>query len=393
MKLITLLLLGLWAPLLVVAQQLNDEHYKCGQPTHTDSLFTFKSKGVGWGYTYDSLVKDIHQWKQHASVTLDSIGASTQGRAIWMLTLTNTSIAKSNKIRISVHARTHPGEVQAQQVTNQMINQLLRADTLAKLLLDNCIFNFIPMINPDGVELGYARENANMIDIESNWSASAPEKEVLVLKDLYTQFMNTASPISIALNMHAAYDCKRYFVVHDAFGTSAAFLQEEQRFVNAIKNYLGSDLQAWNYMVTWKTSTPTYYPESFFWLNYGEQVMALTYEDMNCSTAGNYDKTASAFLNGMADYLSLKTFDHIVDSKPINTYAIHYNADTHQIKIICTDQQMPRLHQVQVYTINGQVIPLSLMQSDHLLTLQLPSTSSGLHLLRLNNQSFKVFLQ
>ena len=33
--------------------------------------------------------------------------------------------------------------------------------------------------------------------------------------------------------------------------------------------------------------------------------MALTYEDMNCSQAGNYDYTASAIVRGVCDYIGI----------------------------------------------------------------------------------------
>ena len=38
-------------------------------------------------------------------------------------------------------------------------------------------------------------------------------------------------------------------------------------------------------------------------MNHGENVMALTYEDMNCSLAGSYDSTANAILRGIFDYV------------------------------------------------------------------------------------------
>ena len=40
----------------------------------------------------------------------------------------------------------------------------------------------IPMINPDGVELEYNRENANGIDIESNWNTYPHQPEVQALR-------------------------------------------------------------------------------------------------------------------------------------------------------------------------------------------------------------------
>ncbi|MCI0691821.1 hypothetical protein L0337_07415 [candidate division KSB1 bacterium] len=108
------------------------------------------------------------------------------------------------RLRIWMHARTHPSEVQGWWVTDEMIKLLLGETSLARLLRERCLFNIMPMYNPDGVELGLARENAHGVDIESNW----------------------------------------------------------------------------NYFVSWVGSTPTQYPESWFWLNHREAVMALTYEEM-----------------------------------------------------------------------------------------------------------------
>src|SRR4051812_11753121 len=44
-----------------------------------------------WGYGYDSLLLDLEQWRQHPEVKIDSIGASVQGRAIWMVSITDAS--------------------------------------------------------------------------------------------------------------------------------------------------------------------------------------------------------------------------------------------------------------------------------------------------------------
>ena len=40
-------------------------------------------------------------------------------------------------------------------------------------------------------------------------------------------------------------------------------------------------------------------------MNHGENVMALTYEDMNCAAAGNYDSTAYAMVLGVCNYIGL----------------------------------------------------------------------------------------
>jgi hypothetical protein len=190
-------------------------------------------------------------------------------------------------------------------VTNELIELLLSEDPLGRLMRERCIINIVPMYNPDGVELGYGRENANGVDIESNWDKPVLEPEVQVLKGLFETFMAEPNPIRVALNMHSAWDCSRYFVYHAASGTSASYALLEQEYIGYVRAPFPSRIKPYNYFVSWNNSAPLRYPESWFWYNHGEAVMALTYEDMNCSAAGGFDTTAMALLQGTADYLGI----------------------------------------------------------------------------------------
>ena len=277
---------------------------KCGyiygdQPNH------FVARIANWGYGYDSLLVDLERWGESPFVTVDSLGASVQNRALWELTIADDPESSSNH-RIYIHARTHPGEEESFWVTNEIINFLISDTPLAAFIRNNCIFHIIPMYNPDGVELGYARENANGVDIESGWDDVPLELEVAVLKNRFielTSFVN--NPIEVALNMHSSYSCKRYFVYHDAAGTSENYTILEQQFINAVQSYFVDGFEDWDYFVSWTSGTPDQYPESWWWMNHSENVMALTYEDMNCEAAGNYDSTAYALVLGVCEYIGL----------------------------------------------------------------------------------------
>lgn len=262
--------------------------------------------GSNWGYGYDSLLVDLARWEQSPYVTIDSLGLSVQNRALWQLTITSDAPPGGSPRRtIYVHARTHPNEVQAWWVTNEMINLLLSEDAFAQFLRENCVFYIIPMYNPDGVELGYPRQNANGIDIESNWNTFPSEPEVQILRNRFTELMSSPAPIEVALNMHSAIACTRYFVYHHENGTSVPFTQLEQDFINGVRYYFPAGIEPWYYYISWTSGTPLQYPESWFWVNFGESVMALTYEDMNCPPAGAYDTTAFALLHGVSDYLGI----------------------------------------------------------------------------------------
>jgi hypothetical protein len=196
--------------------------------------------------------------------------------------------------------------VQGWWVTDELINLLLSEDPFSQFIRENCVLYIIPMYNPDGVELEYPRKNANGIDIESNWNANPVEPEVAVLRQRFTDLMASPAPIEVALNMHSAWVGKRYFVYHDAAGTSVPFTILEQDFIGGVRSYYLTGIEPWNYFISWTSGTPLVYPESWFWINHAEAVMALTYEDINSASAGNYDITAYALLHGVADYLGLQ---------------------------------------------------------------------------------------
>ncbi len=297
-----LLALSGQATSIVQAQEMRLPQDPCGYPDTTSNEYRSAAL-LNWGYGYDSLKADLARWIWSPYVQIDSVGASVQNRALYMITIQADGIPALQRKRVWIHARTHPNEVQGTWVTNQIIEILLGGSDLARVLRDSCIFTIMPMYNPDGVELSFPRENANGVDIESNWAAIPGEPEVQVLRGVFTQFMSGTNPIEVALNMHSALACRRYFVYHDASGTSPLFAALEQEFIGAVQSYFPGGIEPYTYFVSWTGGAPTVYPESWFWYNHQESVMALTYEDKNCAAAGGYDSTAFAMLRGIADYL------------------------------------------------------------------------------------------
>ena len=123
----------------------------------------------------------------------------------------------------------------------------------------------------------------------------------------------------------SSYSCKRYFVYHDAAGTSDNYTILEQQFINGVQSYFLSGFEDWDYFVSWTSGTPDQYPESWWWMNYGENVMALTYEDMNCEAAGNYDSTAYALILGICEYLVLDLSKIQNEETLPSSYSLHQN--------------------------------------------------------------------
>ena len=276
----------------------------CGLPDTTTAEYRLAAS-LNWGYSFDSLQADITRWSTSPFVRIDSIGATVQNRPIYMLTIEDTAATAHPRKRVWIHARTHPNEVQGTWVTNQMIAQLLGSSSFAHALRTGSVFNIVPMINPDGVELAKPRENAHNIDIESNWVAIPGEPEVQTLRRMFTALMATPNPIRIALNMHSAYGNVRYFVFHAAGGTTPTYAAIEQRFINNVRRNFPGGIQPYTHFVSWNSAPSLVYPESWFWQNHGENVLALTYEDMNSASARAFDSTANAILRGVAEELGI----------------------------------------------------------------------------------------
>lgn len=260
----------------------------------------------GWGYPFDSLLADINIWRKNQLITIDTFGFTLQNRPLIRLTIHTNLKSKIHYRRVAIHARTHPAEVQSSYIIKEIINALTTGTEIGNKLLDSCVFSIVPLYNVDGVELGLPRTNADYVDIEGGWELATPEPETQALRSMYNDLMGTEYPIEVALNLHSAIACKRYFVFHHANGTSEKYTEQEKKFINAVKGAFPTGIENWDYSITWTTGTPIVYPESWFWLNFHESVLALTYEDMNCPSAGDYNITANALLRGIAVYLNIE---------------------------------------------------------------------------------------
>ncbi|MBT3589982.1 MAG: T9SS type A sorting domain-containing protein [Candidatus Marinimicrobia bacterium] len=347
---------------------------------------------TNWGYGYSDLLNDLNNWDNVSFVSVDSIGASVQNRALWELTISN-HLESTTLPRIYIHARTHPGEEESFWVTNEIINILLSDDPYANFIRNNTIFHIIPMYNPDGVELGYARENAHGIDIESGWDDNPLEPEVAVLKNRFIELMDTSNPIEVALNMHSAYACYRYFVYHDSYGTSPLYAQLEQNYITGIQDYFLNGIEPWTHYVSWTNGTPDQYPESWWWMTQGENVMALTYEDMNaCDNTGLYDSTANAIVRGTMGYLGLEysgtNSDYIVSPTSFElkqNYPNPFNSITTIRFTIIRNNQIPV--SILIYNSSGMhvdtIIKQPLTPGDYELSWDASSQVSGVYFIQL----------
>lgn len=224
----------------------------------------------------------------HPRVTESVIGNSVQGRPIYLWEITDASVAPTGKRRVWIHTAVHPAENTAYFMTEGLVVWLLSGDAQAEILLDNVIFDIVPMANPDGVHLGNYRTNANSVNLEVQWGSpyNSTVAEVVALRTKIEEFMGTAgspgaNPIRVLLNLHATHSVTYPFhFVHTAASTSTENNAMELQWVNAFRGR-----SAYVNLGTNQSSSlsPRAYVESMMFDRYSSQpqwdnVMAITFE-------------------------------------------------------------------------------------------------------------------
>lgn len=82
----------------------------------------------------------------------------------------NKIINKKNKLGVVLSSRVHPGETQASQMLQGLIDFLTGPSELARMLRSQFVFKVVPMLNIDGVVNGSNRCNLAGVDLNRQWS-------------------------------------------------------------------------------------------------------------------------------------------------------------------------------------------------------------------------------
>jgi hypothetical protein len=232
---------------------------------------------------------------RHPSLTSSALlGQTAEGREVTMITIDDPLVDPSAKRRLWVHSRAHAGEVTGTHSLLGFLEQMMEDSPAGLLLRERLRVHMVPLLNIDGVHDGYTRWDAEGRDPESQWCA-IDSPAVQSVKTQVDQLMQEPEPISLALNLHSTRGvyADTFFFKHLFPSVSRNFETIQQRYINAFdratplfenRSPESSQLHECRFI------------ESYFWNNWGEDVMALTHE-------GHYHRrvTDDAWLTG-ADY-------------------------------------------------------------------------------------------
>ncbi|SHG81971.1 M14 family metallopeptidase [Flagellimonas flava] len=214
---------------------------------------------------------DVEQWymnrivEPHDFVKLKSAGQSTMGRNLPVLELSFGEV--EDKPIVVLLTRQHPPEVTGFFAFQHFLEALVGQGTLTQEFLKKYRVLAFPIMNPDGVDLGHWRHNANGVDLNRDWS-KYHQQEIKNVVSYVTAASKMGGSIVLGLDFHSTYE--------DVFYTNVT--REGTSLPNFISDWfevLERDIPS--YVVNEKPSNSTR-PVSKGWFLYGQNATGITYE-------------------------------------------------------------------------------------------------------------------
>ena len=134
-------------------------------------------------------------------VTMNQIGLSKFGRPLYLLRISETDASKGH---IFIISRQHPPEVTGTLALFTFLETLSEESQLARRFRSRFAVLAIPLMNPDGVDLGHWRHNGGGVDLNRDWF-QFNQPETRQAKEIFEQAARTARPY-FCLDFHSTQE-------------------------------------------------------------------------------------------------------------------------------------------------------------------------------------------
>lgn len=164
---------------------------------------------------------DVKTWEQslkkyHYFKNFKSIGKSKLGKDINYFRIgKNQSRGKDVIVLLS---RQHPPEVSGFLAMRSFIQELLDENDLTSSFLDKYDIWVFPLLNPDGVDLGHWRHNANGIDLNRDWAYYRQPEVNAVTHFIVEKAKKNKNKIILSIDFHSTQK-DVYYIYDNSFKT------------------------------------------------------------------------------------------------------------------------------------------------------------------------------
>jgi hypothetical protein len=132
------------------------------------------------------------------------------GRGLEDRTTATPNFVHSKRVFV-VSARVHPSEAAGSYVLEGLIDRLKTQDDATRTFFRNSVLYVIPMLNPDGVELGFTRCDANGFNLNARYNdADIHTPSIYALKK-FIRYQNSRARVRMFLDLHAHFTRRGFF--------------------------------------------------------------------------------------------------------------------------------------------------------------------------------------
>lgn len=172
-------------------------------------------------------VSHMQEWMESLAsrdfVVLDTIGLSLDGRELVAVEIGSAANARRH---ILVVGRQHPPEVTGAIALKAFMERLAEGDSLASRFREVYAVSAVPVANPDGVDEGHWRHNANGFDLNRDW-VDFNEPETAAIRDYFlAQAGEGGDQVYVGIDFHSTYS-DRFYPLSDSFATNPPNLMED----------------------------------------------------------------------------------------------------------------------------------------------------------------------
>jgi len=210
---------------------------------------------------YTNLVKGKEDY-----VTIESAGKSKLGRNLPVLDICKGD--KKGKDIIILLTRQHPPEVTGYFAFQEFMQTVLNGSELSLKFLEKYHVIALPIMNPDGVDLGHWRHNAGGVDLNRDWSVYNQPEIKQVVKYITRSLKKNKSELVLGIDFHSTwYDV--FYTNLKREGTALPHFTDD--WFSAIEDHMEG------YKVNEKSGNSRK-PVSKGWFLHGHKAVGITFE-------------------------------------------------------------------------------------------------------------------
>ena len=189
-------------------------------------------------YTHSRLLRLLSEIERADCARVEVIGRTVQSRELHMVTVTNFEKPDTAKKAVWLQARQHAWEAGTSYVMEGALRFITSNDARARELRDKVVFQFTPMMDPDGCAGGQVRFNANGYDVNRHWNKVDLRRkefleqmpEIWYVKKAIFGWLDGGRTIDLMVNMHNEESGEHL----DTQVDDAATLKMMQRFYDSL---------------------------------------------------------------------------------------------------------------------------------------------------------------